>query len=264
MYSQLFLISLNEKGSFFKPVMFEFPEDINSYHDIESKVMIGEAFLLYVFNEVNENDKESILPKEGFNRYPFGKSIMNKNDANNKITLSGKMDEVHLFLREGFIIPKQNTFEKYIINTNKLREEKIDLIINVNSTKQSHGEIFYDNDDINTINENKYYKVDMNFTENILDVCTNKNKLIKYNFNDHILGTIELWNANYVFNEINKEENKDKKCELEIKFTSESKKDKVNIFGKYDSANNKIVFDTNEREKDISLFDIEKILFNFK
>ena len=264
MYSQLFLISLNEKGSFFKPVMFEFPEDINSYHDIESKVMIGEAFLLCVFNEVNENDKEFILPKEGFNRYPFGKSIMNKNDANNKITLSGKMDEVHLFLREGFIIPKQNTFEKYIINTNKLREEKIDLIINVNNTKQSHGEIFYDNDDINTINENKYYKVDMNFTENILDICTNKNKLIKYNFNDHILETIELWNANYVFNEINKEENKDKKCELEIKFTSESKKDKVNIFGKYDSANNKIVFDIKEMEKDISLFDIEKILFNFK
>ena len=31
MYSQLFLISLNEKGSFFKPLMFEFPEDGYSY-----------------------------------------------------------------------------------------------------------------------------------------------------------------------------------------------------------------------------------------
>jgi alpha-glucosidase (family GH31 glycosyl hydrolase) len=53
MYSQLFLISLNERGSFFKPIMFEFPEDINSYEDIESKIMIGEAFLLCAFYDVN-------------------------------------------------------------------------------------------------------------------------------------------------------------------------------------------------------------------
>ena len=39
MYSQLFLISLNEKGSFFKPVMFVYPEDQSSYEDIESKIM---------------------------------------------------------------------------------------------------------------------------------------------------------------------------------------------------------------------------------
>ena len=45
----MFLVSLNEKGSFFKPIMFEFPEDKNSYNDIESKVMLGEAFLILVF-----------------------------------------------------------------------------------------------------------------------------------------------------------------------------------------------------------------------
>ena len=38
-YSQLFLISLNEKGSFFKPLMFEFPEERISYEDIESRIM---------------------------------------------------------------------------------------------------------------------------------------------------------------------------------------------------------------------------------
>jgi alpha-glucosidase (family GH31 glycosyl hydrolase) len=260
MYSQLFLISLNEKGSFFKPVMFEFPEDKNSYEDIENKIMFGEAFLICAFNEVNEKDKEFTLPKEGFNRYPTGKLILDKNDANNKITLSGKLDEVHIFLREGFIIPKQNTFEKYILNTMKLREEKIDLIINVNSLKQSHGVIFFDNDDANTISEKKYYKVELNFTDNVLNICTEKNNLSKYNYNDHILGTIELWNANNVFVDANKEENKDKKYSLEIQLTKEKKE----IDGSFDSENNKIVFDVNGKEKGISLFDINKILFNFK
>ena len=57
-YSQLFLISLNEKGSFFKPLMFEFPEDETSYEDIESRIMFGEAFLLCTFYDNNENSKK--------------------------------------------------------------------------------------------------------------------------------------------------------------------------------------------------------------
>ena len=201
-----------------------------------------------------------IFPKEGFNRYPTGKLIMNKNDANNKITLSGKLDEVHIFLREGFIVPKQNTFEKYILNTMKLREEKLDLIINVNSLKQSHGVIFFDNDDANTISDKKYYKVELNFTDNVMNISTEKNNLAKYNYNDHILGTIELWNANNVFPDANKEENKDKKYCLEIQLAKEKK----DIEGNYDLENNKLVFDINGKENGISLFDINKILFNFK
>ena len=52
-YSQLFLVSLNEKGAFFKPVMFEYPLDKNSYDDIESKIMLGEALLLCAFFRIN-------------------------------------------------------------------------------------------------------------------------------------------------------------------------------------------------------------------
>ena len=256
MYSQLFLISLNEKGSFFKPVMFEFPEEESSYEDVESKIMLGDAFLICAFYEVNEKDKEFILPKSGFNKYPDGKSIIKSNDENRKITLSGKYNEIHIFLREGFIIPKKNTFEKYILNTDKLHEVNLDLIINVNNSKQSHGIIFFDNDEINTIKEKKYYRVELNFTENKLDIITEKNNLIKYSYNDHILGNIELWNANNVFNDINK----DKKFSIEIDFINGKKI----IEGKYDEENNKILFNIKEKEKDISIFDIKTILFNLK
>ena len=76
MYSQFFLISLNDKGSFFKPVMFEFPEEEASYEDIESKIMFGEAFLTVAFYEENENNKKIEFPDEYFNVYPSGKSII--------------------------------------------------------------------------------------------------------------------------------------------------------------------------------------------
>ena len=263
MYSQLFLISLNEKGSFFKPVMFEFPEDINSYQDIESKIMIGEAILLCAFYNVNEDDKEFILPNSTcFNKYPSGKSIMDEVKDGNIIKLSGKFDEVHLFLREGFIVPKQNTFEKYILNTMKLREEKLDLIINIDCKKESHGIIFFDNDDRDTIKDKTYYKVELNFTNDKLVIQTYKNNLIKYDFNDHLLGTIELWNVDKIF-DAKKEENKDKKYSFELSYKTELKKEKEIVEGNYDADNCKIVYDIKKKEKDISLFDIENILFKF-
>ena len=263
MYSQLFLISLNEKGSFFKPIMFEFPEDCNSYQDIESKIMVGEAFLLFAFYDVNENDKEFILPNSTcFNKYPSGKSIMNEINDGNKIKLSGKLDEVHLFLREGFIVPKQNTFDKYILNTMRLREEKLDLIINIDCNKESHGVLFFDNDDRDTIKNREYYRVELNFTLDKLDIQTYKNNLTKYDYNDHLLGTIELWNVNKIL-EKKEGENKDKKYSFEINYKAELKKEKDIIEGNYDDDNCKIVYDLKKKEKDISLFDIEFILFQF-
>ena len=263
MYSQLFLISLNEKGSFFKPIMFEFPEDENSYKDIESKIMIGDAFLLCAFYDVNENDKEFFLPNNtGFNKYPIGKSIKNEIQKDNKIKLSGKLDKIHLFLREGFIVPKQNTFDKYILNTMKLREEKLDLIINLDCNKQSNGIIFFDDDDRDTIKDKTYYRVELNFKDDKLSVNTIKNNLVKYNNADHLLGNIELWNVNYIFNS-KKEDVKDKKYKIEIIYKAEVQKEKETIEGNYDKDNDKIIVNIMKGQKDISLFDIENILFKF-
>ena len=261
MYSQLFLISMNEKGSFFKPVMFEFPEDINSYEDIESKIMFGEAFLLCAFYDVSEDDKEFILPNVTFNKYPNGKPVIKENDKNNKITLSGKLDEIHLFLREGFIVPKQNTFNKYILNTKKLREEKLDLIINIDCNKQSQGVIFFDNDDRNTIKDKTFYRVELNYTNNELYIKTFENNLTKYDFKDNLLGVIEIWNANNIFDS-KKKENKEEKISLEINYKINLNQEKEIVEGKYDSDNNKLIFDLTKKEKDINLFDIEFILFN--
>ena len=261
MYSQFFLISLNEKGSFFKPLMFEFPEEKTSYEDIESKIMFGEAFLICAFYERNEGIKNFYLPNSNFNEYPSGKSILNYGEENRIIDLYGKLDRIYIFLRGGFIVPIQNTFDKFILNSEKLRNEKLNLIINPNEFNESKGEIFFDNDDINTINNKNFYRIDMSFKDNKLDIICNKNNINKYNYNDHIMGKIEIWRANELFEFNNKQDNKTKIINLDIFYINKDKEND-NFEGIYEEENNKIIFDLSNNVKAISIFDIKEILFN--
>ena len=268
-YSQFFLISLNEKGAYFKPLMFEFPEDDASYENIEDKIMVGEGLLLCAFYDDNQNAKKFKFPNANFNSFPDGKSIVshvaddnsNNNLEKNKVVeLSGNLDVIHLFVRGGFILPYQDTNEKYIINTKQLRNEKINLIINVDDFKQSKGEIFYDNDETNTIEENKYYRVEMFFSEKKLTFNTFKNNLESYEYQDHILGKIELWRANEIFQMNDNNEQKTKMVMLNIKYSDNTKDE--NIEGIYDSTNDKIVFDLSKDNKTVSVFNISEITFN--
>ena len=263
-YSQFFLISLNEKGAFFKPIMFEFPEDENSYENIEDKIMLGDALFLCAFYENNSRNKSFIFPNANFNKFPEGKSITsyseNEKEKNKKIELSGKLEEIHLFVRGGFILPYQNVNEKYIINTKKLRNEKINLIINIDNYNQSKGEIFYDNDEINTIEDNKYFRVELFYSEQKLTFNLFKNNLDSYDYKDHYLGKIELWRANQIFKMNDTNEEKTKMVVMNIKYNDN--KDNENVEGIYDLINDKIVFDLSNNKKEISIFDINEITFN--
>ena len=257
MYSQFFLISLNEKGSFFKPLMFEFPEDKASYEDIESKIMFGESFLLCTFYGASESVRKFSLPNSNFNEYPSGKSIIDSGKEDNIIELSGKLDKLYLFLRGGSIVPSQNTFDKFILNSLKLREEKLNIIINPNELKQGKGVLFFDNDNNDTIMKKTYYRIDLSFNGQKLMIKCNKNNLEKYNYNDHFIGKIEIWRANELFNI---EDNKQNSISINIHYTNDSNKIE-NIEGIYDKDNNKIIFDFSKNEKNISIFDISEILF---
>ena len=71
------LNNLNEKGTFFRPLMFEFPSDKNSYEDIESKIMLGEALSLCAFFDPEEKNKTFIFPNSNFKVFPSGNTILN-------------------------------------------------------------------------------------------------------------------------------------------------------------------------------------------
>ena len=315
MYSQFFLISLNDKGSFFKPVMFEFPEDEASYEDIESKIMFGESFLTIAFYEENENNKKIEFPDSNFNIYPSGKSIIkgdkvennektekveNDNiDNTNKSTngeeeenedeidrykdeekepkkkiakkknnrekyireLSGKLDEIHIFLRGGYIVPYQDVFNKYILNTMKLREEKINLIINIDQYGTSIGEIFFDNDGKDTIKNALYYKVDIFYSDKKMTFTTTKYNMTKYEFDDHIVGVVEFWRASEVFKIEDEKDEKTKIIKSKLTFNN-NKNNPENLEGVYDKENDKVIFEISTADKNISIFDIKEMIFN--
>ena len=260
-YSQLFLVSLNEKGAFFKPLMFEFPLDKNSYEDIESKIMLGEALLLCAFFGNDEKNKTFIFPNSHFNSYPSGNAIINYSNTTNysnkrKISLSGKLDELHLFVRGGYIIPQQDTFDNYIMNTYYLRQQKINLIINPDHEGYSKGTIFFDNDENDTIENGKYIRVNLEFKNQELIIEINNINNIKYLYKDTFINKIEIWRINEIINI-----NLNNKDELNLKLDLKTKKSE-NIKGKIDLLNNKLIINFNENNMDINLFTLDKVYFN--
>ena len=256
-YSQLFLISLNEKGGFFKPVMFEFPEENDSYYDIENRIMLGDSFLICPFFDNEENDEDFIFPNSNWNKYPTGENIINYfpeiKDNSRKIRLSGKKEELHIFLRGGYIVPMQNTFGIYIKNTYYLRFIKLNLIINPDQNGQSKGTIFYDNDEPDTLQNNKYLRVELEFKNKILYIKLNNiREKEKYIYRDNILNSIEIWRINEIY-----EENIINKGSVILKM--KVKNEYIDIKGTINKENKKmkIIF-INE----ISLFDLNEINMN--
>ena len=196
----------------------------------------------------NQNQKKKVVKK--------------KNNRNKYIKeLSGKLDEIHIFLRGGYIVPYQDVFNKYILNTLKLREEKINLIINIDPYGTSTGVIFFDNDGKDTVNNALYHKVDIFYSEKKMTFTTTKYNMTKYDYNDHILGVIEFWRASEVFKIQNEKDEKTKVIKSKITFNN-NKNNPENIEGVYDKENDKAIFEISTAEKNISIFDIKEMVFN--
>jgi alpha-glucosidase (family GH31 glycosyl hydrolase) len=175
-YTQLMLVSLGESGCYFKPVYFEFLWDNKLLDDndiLNGYVMAGKA-LYYIpnFSEDSE-DYEGYFPNWNFNEFPSGKRIIDYQKDNNNgsvIKLNGGFQTINIFVKGGSIITYQDTFSEYIKSTEYLRQKPFDLIINPNENNLAYGDIIYDNDQIDVI-ENKDLNTDNMNDEN--DMNTN-------------------------------------------------------------------------------------------
>ena len=207
-----------------------------------------------------------MFPNENFNSYPSGKSIVNYDDIENAkskiIELSGKLEDIHIFLRGGFIVPYQNVFDNYILNSHRLRDEKINLIVNLDHNNNSRGEIFYDNDDIDPIKNNTYNRVEMYFNDKKVVFNTYKNNLNKYEYNDHILGKIEFWRISNIIKINDVKGDKTPIINLNITYNDNKKKEDI-VEGIYEKENDKAIFEISQGDKTVSIFDInEMVLLN--
>ena len=107
-YTELFLVSTEGTGSFFKPMFFEFPDDPRTFTDITINVMLGEALKL----SINTLNTDKVTTDYYF---PTGLwcSIMGTAPETCFTSPSGgitktfpsELNDYQVHLRQGYIVP---------------------------------------------------------------------------------------------------------------------------------------------------------------
>ena len=199
-YSNLFKISLGEKGSFFKPLFFEYYTDENTLIDMAESILVGDAFLVYPVYKDDTNDFEVYIPKDDWSIFPSGEICKSKGDWDGgKITLSGKFDVIHVFMRGGQIFPFQNTFDKYIANTYALQKEKTQLyIIPDSETHIASGDIIFDNDEPNTLAIGNYYYIHIDFYNDMMTFSIKHKMETSYENKDIYISKLKFFRMKYL------------------------------------------------------------------
>ena len=199
-YTNLFKVSLGEKGSFFKPLFFEYYSDLNTTLDMAESFMVGDAFLIYPIYKDETDDIEVYMPKDDWSVFPSGEIFKSKGDwEGGKIKLSGEFNLIHIFMRGGQIFPYQNTFNKFIPNSNALNKEKTQLyIIPDSETHMASGDIIFDNDDYDTLNTSNYYYIHIEFYNNMMMFSINNKMKTNYENKDIYVSKMKFFRMKYL------------------------------------------------------------------
>ena len=172
-YTQLMKISTGEKGAYFKPAFFEFPEDDTLLNDMNvqnSHIMVGDS--IYFIPCLNRDQKkyEGYFPNANFNSIVNFKRILSYSENTKEgvfLNLDGNFTAINAYLRGGKIIPFQNTQKVY--NSRDLRFKPISLIINPDHKKYSEGSVIYDNDNKDVIKNSDYMDIFIKLENNIIN-----------------------------------------------------------------------------------------------
>lgn len=106
-YTELFDMSIRGSGTLFKPLFFEFPDDLKATQNIEYNPMIGSALKLSI-------NPESLTQKTSTFYFPAGLWCRLKGNTNGENCFTSKgqnktypsdLSDYQLHLREGFIVP---------------------------------------------------------------------------------------------------------------------------------------------------------------
>lgn len=111
-YTSLFDLSTKGTGTFYKPLFFEFPEDFKATQGINNNVMLGSALKLSLNSTaLNETaDSTYYFPAGTWCRLAgntFGENCFVSKGQNR--VFPSNISDYQLHLREGFIVPMQNT-----------------------------------------------------------------------------------------------------------------------------------------------------------
>ena len=222
-YTKLFKVSIGEKGSFFRPLYFEYYEDDNTHEHMDESFMIGDTFLIYPVFKDEEDNIEVYMPSDDWSKFPSGDIYKSRREwYGGKVRLSGELlsgefGQLHIFMRGGKIFPYQNTFDKFIPNTKALNNEKTELYIIPDSVNhEASGEVIFDNDEYDTKSTKNYYYININFSAKSLTFNIKNSMTSSYNNQDIYISKLKFFRMKYLKDQLT--ENK-----IKIKYGTESK-----------------------------------------
>ena len=217
-YTKLFKVSIGEKGSFFRPLYFEYYEDDNTHEHMDESFMIGDTFLIYPVFKDEEDNIEVYMPSDDWSKFPSGDIYKSRREwYGGKVRLSGEFGQLHIFMRGGKIFPYQNTFDKFIPNTKALNNEKTELYIIPDSVNhEASGEVIFDNDEYDTKSTKNYYYININFSAKSLTFNIKNSMTSSYNNQDIYISKLKFFRMKYLKDQLT--ENK-----IKIKYGTESK-----------------------------------------
>ena len=165
-YSHLFAISTQDGyTTLYKPLFFEFPNAMAAHHDVIFNVMLGDALKLSI------NPKDLDMPAKDY-YFPRGwwcslagseKVGTCFNSVGQYMTYPAKEYDYQLHLREGYIIPMQDTFNESIKfqTTSDLQKYPIDLHVlgkQVDSSTWTASGIYFTDDGVTLEYQKRYNK----------------------------------------------------------------------------------------------------------
>ena len=107
-YTQLFSLSTLGGSPFYKPLFFEFPNDINAFNSIKYNVMLGDSLKLSILSDkIGQNSTDFYFPAGTWcNMLNTTERCFDSKGENR--TLRTKAYDAYVHIREGKIVPLQD------------------------------------------------------------------------------------------------------------------------------------------------------------
>ena len=188
-------------GSVVHPVLFNFPEDNNTYSILDTTFMIGDAIRVTPILENKVDSVDSYFPNADWYHYqaPNYKRIMSFNISDTKgkvITVHSSLDteDINVHIKSGSIFVRQDVHES-ITSILKLHDMPIEIIVAGDHSGTATGELFYDSEHHANFREEHQDFVFSMFGPQMSVVLKSGRPKIDYKFKDKFVSKIVVLGA---------------------------------------------------------------------
>lgn len=200
-YTRLYEINARGGGTLVRPLFFEFPEDEGAYKAYEHTFMVGSALKVTPVLSPSSKHKgkiQSYFPANTrFISLNDFKTIINQGPTGKNLTLDTSLDYAIVHMKEGTIIPYQNTTDHYYPRTyNLINDRGLDILVFPDEFGNAEGTLYIDanGDDQSALRYGKFEYYILRYSNNTLRINLLDGKSTGGNLEDgnHIIGNVYI------------------------------------------------------------------------